>query len=470
MAIMLLSEDDGVLEFACDDFNIFYNQSNGIMITIKKDYLPYKDIIFARNNFMEERIMNERYSKVIICVNISSACNLRCKYCFNKEKDNRKLDFVEIKKFIDNIVEIKDDAEKYFVDLAGSGEPLLHIRDVLKIADYCQEVSNRIGKEVTPMLSTNGLLLTPRMVSLLQKHGVLFGVSIDGYKKLHDKYRVDMMNNVTFDSTKNNVLKIRHNDYVGGSMTIVDSDTDILKAYIEMSKLFKTISIRPCRMSYDTFDFAYIKKGYSRFIDYLIKETLSSDYTLLYSILNGDDMLGKTILKVMSNSKLNRRCDAGVARFALGVDGSIYPCSPASFHEELKLTLNQIQNNDNNSFFKCSLDKCYKCMARSICGGECYVQSYEESNNDNLCDFKKHIFTLSLYFCGKIEIENINVYNKIITIANEIIGRNRVDKELHDLFNKCSDKYTFTELKKIKDNNMNKYRKILHKYMGKNNI
>ena len=58
----------------------------------------------------------------------------------------------------------------------------------------------------------------------------------------------------------------------------------------------------------------------------------------------------------------------------------------------------------------------------------------------------------------------LTVYCEIVNMANIIINRNRYDKELNDLFLKCSSKYSFTELKKIKDNNKKKYNRIIKKY------
>ena len=464
MGITLLSNFNNILEFDCSNFKVFYNMNNSKMISIKNEYFKYKDMFFEKNNFFETELTISNFSKVIIAVNITSSCNLRCKYCFNDKKSAIKVDIDKIKNFINFIVNTKSSAEKYFVDLAGSGEPLLYINDIIKIAKYCQKVSDKIGKEVTPMLSTNGTLLSAKYTSLLQDNGVLFGISLDGYKELHDRYRVDIKGNPTYDIIKKNILKIKFNDYVGGSMTIVDSNTDIFKTYIEMGKLFKTISIRPGRMSYKDFDFEFISKGYNDFIGYLINQTLMKQYDLLYKIINGDDLLGKTILKIISNSKLSRRCEAGIARFSLGIDGKIYPCTPASYHKELEMTEEQIEKGENNVYFNYYPKKCQNCIAKNVCGSDCYVQLFENSLNDSLCIFKKNIFMLAIYFCGKIETTDFDTYCEVVNMANEIINRTHCDKELNELFSKCSHKYSFTELKRIKDNNKSKYSKILKKY------
>ena len=464
MEITLLSNFNNILEFECSAFKIFYNISNAKMVSIKKEYLKYKSMFFEKNNFFEACFNDSDYSKVIISVNLTSSCNLRCKYCFNSEKASVKLSIDEIKSFISYIISTKLNASKYFVDFAGSGEPLLYIKDIIELAQYCRCLSDRIGKEITPMLSTNGILLTPKYVSMLQNNGVLFGVSLDGYKELHNKYRVDIRENPTFDIVKENIMKIKFNDYVGGSMTIVDSSTDIFRAYMEMSKLFKTISIRPARMSYANFDFTYIKRGYDIFIEYLIEKTLMKDLSLLYCIINGDDLLGKTILKIISNSKLNRRCEAGIARFSLGIDNKIYPCAPASCHKELEISKNQIEKGENNYYFDPYPKKCENCMARNTCGSDCYVQLFENSLNDNLCEFKKYIFLISIYFCGQIEMTNYDIYCEVVNMANNIIDRSHQDEELNRLFLKCSHRYSFTKLKKIKDTNGDRYNRILKKY------
>ena len=63
-----------------------------------------------------------------------------------------------------------------------------------------------------------------------------------------------------------------------------------------------------------------------------------------------------------------------------------------------------------------------------------------------------------------IESTDFDTYCEVVNMATEIINRSHCDKELNELFSKCSHKYSFTELKRIKDNNKSKYSKILKKY------
>jgi sulfatase maturation enzyme AslB (radical SAM superfamily) len=54
---------------------------------------------------------------------------------------------------------------------------------IVALAEYCKQRSKEIGKEIIPMLVTNGTLLSNENVGRLQSVGYIFGVSVDGYKK-----------------------------------------------------------------------------------------------------------------------------------------------------------------------------------------------------------------------------------------------------------------------------------------------
>ncbi|MEG0034256.1 MAG: radical SAM protein [Bacilli bacterium] len=452
--------NSNIAKIEFDNFVAYYNLNNGKTVNILNKFINYKNSFFKENDFFEVKKDDCFYPKILICINITSNCNLRCKYCFNENKVSKKLEINQIKDFINYVVEVKNEAERYFVDMSGSGEPLLYLKDILEISKYCKEVSNKIGKELTVMLSTNGTLLSEEYTELLQKNNILFGVSLDGYKELHDINRVDINNLGTYDKVVNNIKLIRNNEYVGGGMTISNQNTDIFKAYFEMLSLFKTVSIRPARISYKDFDFSFIEDGYSKFVDYLISEIKNNNLQPLLSIINGDDYFGNIILKIMSNSILSRRCDAGIARFALGIDGAIFPCIPAVTHKELETTKAQIENNINNIYFSNPSTKCENCISRNICGSDCYVLQYEFKNESGLCEFKKYLFFLAMYLCGTIELEYFESYCKIIKIGEEIIKRNYYDIDLRNTFIKCNGKYKFTELKDLKDHNFDEYLKV----------
>ncbi len=107
-----------------------------------------------------------------ICLSISNACNLKCSYCFNSAKTGKIMTSNEAISIIDKMINIFPNCEKYFVDLSGYGEPLLNLKTILDISDYCKDKSNLLRKEVLVSFVSNGLLLTSEIALILQKYDV----------------------------------------------------------------------------------------------------------------------------------------------------------------------------------------------------------------------------------------------------------------------------------------------------------
>ena len=142
---------------------------------------------------VEYYISLENYnpSFATFCINISNACNLKCDYCFNQNKNGTSLKFEDIKDYLDLCFESFPNKDKYFIDLSGKGEPLLFLSLIFKIKEYCDTISNKLQREVLVSFVTNGVLLTKKLANSLQDKGILFGVSIDGNRKIHNKHSKD---------------------------------------------------------------------------------------------------------------------------------------------------------------------------------------------------------------------------------------------------------------------------------------
>ena len=75
---------NNILEFNFDYYTMFYNTENSKNLCIPNDYLYLKEQYFFQNNFFEKRESNHLFPTITICLNITSNCNLKCSYCFNK--------------------------------------------------------------------------------------------------------------------------------------------------------------------------------------------------------------------------------------------------------------------------------------------------------------------------------------------------------------------------------------------------
>ena len=72
------------------------------------------------------------------------------------------------------------------------GEPALMGLDFYKKVVQLQQESGTNGPLVSNTLQTNGVLLNDDWCKFLMEYKFLVGISLDGPKKYHDYYRVDI--------------------------------------------------------------------------------------------------------------------------------------------------------------------------------------------------------------------------------------------------------------------------------------
>lgn len=397
------------------------------------------ELIFHLNKMDEPVESIGRYDRaffktVYISIHSSSQCNLQCKYCFMKDRRTENISTVDACKFIDLIIRKYPDAEKYVVDPSGSGEPLLRFDFIIALAEYCKQRSVDIGKEIIPMLVTNGTLLSQEYVDRLQSAGYIFGVSIDGYKAVHDACRVTKTQGGTYNVVIRNIKRIKHKEFLGAAVTLTSEKTNLVKVVKTLYKYFPTISIKPvrrtaispigiCEENIDA-----IKDEYTKLNEFVLSKTLQGNLDYLGVLLNGDDYYGKFLLRVILNQKVATRCDAGLGRFSLTPDLNIIACPGSIGIDDLVVgSLNQgVDYSKVNTLWELMSRRkhCDGCEARFVCGGECMVESYYTTGNiasvdHAMCVLKKHIFYLTLIFKLSLFQQNEHIFKAVVSGCNK---------------------------------------------------
>src|SRR4051794_22477903 len=138
-------------------------------------------------------------------------CNLDCHYCFYTEKESLfepktpfRMSEETLENFIKNYIYAQDSEEIPFV--WQGGEPtLMGLNFYKKVVELQKKYAN--GKRITNSLQTNGTLLTDEWFPFLAENQFLVGLSLDGPKEIHDRYRVDRGDKPTFER----VLNTLHN-------------------------------------------------------------------------------------------------------------------------------------------------------------------------------------------------------------------------------------------------------------------
>jgi uncharacterized protein len=105
------------------------------------------------------------------------------------------------------------------------GEPTLLGVDFFRKAVEFQEKYKRPGQEVTNAFQTNAVLIDSEWASFFADNNFLIGVSIDGPKKVHNRYRVDSRGEGTFDRVMEAVGHMKDKGVQYNALTCVNRHT-----------------------------------------------------------------------------------------------------------------------------------------------------------------------------------------------------------------------------------------------------
>lgn len=150
---------------------------------------------------------------------IGATCNLGCTYCYYLEKkelypEQGKTIMSDdlLEKFVSQYIEAQTMQPILFT--WHGGEPLMRDISFYKRAMELQRKYAR-GKQITNTLQTNGTLLNDSWCKFFKENNFLIGISIDGSKPFHDKYRTTKNQRPTFDQVVQgiNLLKKHHVEY-----------------------------------------------------------------------------------------------------------------------------------------------------------------------------------------------------------------------------------------------------------------
>ena len=133
----------------------------------------------------------------------SSSCNMRCRYCFYADVASRReianygiMSPENLEIIVRKVLEYADGEANFGFQ---GGEPTLAGLDFFRHLTALQKEYNTRGTVIHNALQTNGLAINEDWARFLHDHHFLVGLSLDGNKEIHDKYRLDSAGEGTFD-------------------------------------------------------------------------------------------------------------------------------------------------------------------------------------------------------------------------------------------------------------------------------
>ena len=155
-------------------------------------------------------------------------CNLDCEYCFYLEKEklhpakeNWAMTDEVLEKYIKEYFESQDSTTITFA--WQGGEPtLMGIEFFKRAIDLQKKYSD--GKNFENTIQTNGVLLNDEWCTFLADNNFLVGLSIDGPKEIHDKYRVYKSGQPSFEKVMTGLEYLKKHNVEFNTLTCVHKD------------------------------------------------------------------------------------------------------------------------------------------------------------------------------------------------------------------------------------------------------
>lgn len=317
---------------------------------------------------------------------ISTACNLRCIYCYhdwNREEysDSLKMRSDILGKLILDCRELNQSSIKF---IWHGGEPLLAGISFYEEALGLQKKLLGENFRIINSMQTNGVLATDCWARFLSENNFRMGISLDGPAQIHDKYRIDRKGKGTFERVIGAIDKLKSYGSEVGIVSVVTKDS------IGQEK--------------EIFDFFYDKGLYRmNFSPFVEPESpvfsLSDDDFADFMNRVFDLWIGKNdgrvkiqLLDSFLQGLIGGRatvcwCQQDCSNFlSVNSNGDVYFCGRFLGFSELKLgnivesSLGRILNSPNYKHLQNLLisrnEHCRSCKWANICNGGCAFHCY----------------------------------------------------------------------------------------------
>ena len=333
-----------------------------------------------------------------ILIMATNACNLRCKYCYETNKNAPSMDVERIEKQIECELRQKSEPYEKFVINFHGGEPFLVFDKIRQVVDWADNVLSDLDISFTT--TTNGTILNDEIRQWLVSNKKRFIpiLSLDGPKEVHDKNRT-----ASFDRI----------------------DKDFFRTNWPLQGIKMTVSPNTVADLYDSFLYLheigfYPNPTLAKEVDWNLQEHLPiyaqqlkklSEFYISHPTIPPGQLLNLPLHKFSEDfvSKGINSCGAGFDTIAFDIKGNRYPCQ--AFIADLS---KQYDKKEMDSVFcalsqNCHLNISPKCKGCPIVNGcsSCYGMNYSNRGDmgaidEVMCHFQKVTFLCAAQMFGEI--------------------------------------------------------------------
>lgn len=356
---------------------------------------------------------------------LNEKCNFHCKYCYSAEgRSSQELNINQIEIMLSYFLSSKRTAAKErTVMFMGGGEPILSWNLLEEATLFAEQIANKEGITVHFSLTTNGSIMSDKMLRFLKEHNFTVQISFEILPDVQNEQRG------SYDAVASNLQRLTEygiNNYVRS--TITEKNVDRIPEMVEhCHKHFPKVVKMSCQQVVDPDYFtskAIVDDFFNRYFESFQKGVKIAEQ---YGIT-----LRSSSSHLLSYSKREKFC---YNLLCLTPSGTLTMCPDVSSPKEkdyVSSLIGEIKDNnvvfDQEAFKRLSngsihtIDKCKGCYARWNCGSGCPSSRrvYSTEIFDAICDYYRKMLTNSLIQQLAIKYEKATNSNFYIDMASKL--------------------------------------------------
>ena len=334
------------------------------------------------------------YNKYNLVLVVTENCNMRCDYCYVRDKSSRVMPADIARKAIDRAVDSIKAGGVLELGFFG-GEPLLESERIGKYIDYARQVTKGKGLQLVLFLTTNGTIDNEQAWQIMLRDDMSLTISLDGRAETHDKHRRFCDGKPSSEKVLKTIEKLQNQGHEFGVIAVAGPD-NVGELDMEVNYLYN-LGIQRIDLSLNLWNtwgtdaaeqlHRTVAKCARIWKDGLPERKLSWFDDKLASLMDRDVNLF--------------RCGFGKGQIAVSVEGHLYPCERlVGNNNDNKSTRMPGDVFDGDDFWFGPKENirtcgaCQQCGIADVCNTTCgccnFVRSGDAGVPDNLlCQFNK---------------------------------------------------------------------------------
>lgn len=329
------------------------------------------------------------YPVVNMALFLTQTCNMRCVYCYGKggEYGERGMMSRETATAaVDWLLANSLDAKKVYIGFFG-GEPLMNFPLIPWVVAYAKEQAKARDKEVKFNMTTNGSLLSNKIITYIKQEKIDTLVSFDGPAAIQDRQRPFKNGRGSYNRVYANVRKLRREFPRLAARATVYGDSDPFA----IRRGMEDAGFTECHLSaaspvvlaggHAGDSGAAREEAAERMLAYRRQEAAR-----LFSAIAERRLDIETpqlellhLAGLVDGRKRHTGCGVGRGLHAVAVNGDVYPCHRFVGLKEVRLGhIRDYRVNGLNDYHRAvveNLPLCRTCWARYFCGGGCFYHN-----------------------------------------------------------------------------------------------